>query len=87
MSTVLTAALLFKSSFVGAGLKREFTKARIFKIASIYGSFLRAGVIREAAVNTVDTVSIEQKKRNYCQSKIDAIFGSLSSSQSLITSF
>ena len=56
VSTVLTAALLFKSSFVGAGLKREFTKARIFKIASIYGSFLRAGVIREAAVNTVDTV-------------------------------
>ena len=56
MSTVLTAALLFKSSFVGAGLKREFTKARIFKIASIYGSYLRAGVIREAAVNTVDTV-------------------------------
>ena len=56
MSTVLTAALLFKSSFVGAGLKREFIKARIFKIASIYGSYLRAGVIREAAVNTVDTV-------------------------------
>ena len=56
VSTVLTAALLFKSSFVGAGLKREFTKARIFKIASIYGSYLRAGVIREAAVNTVDTV-------------------------------
>ena len=25
VSTVLTAALLFKSSFVGAGLKREFT--------------------------------------------------------------
>ena len=58
VSTVLTAALLFKSSFVGAGLKREFTKARIFKIASIYGSFLRAGVIREAAVNTVDTVDV-----------------------------
>ena len=56
ISAVLTAALLLHLNFLGVVLKREFTYSRIFYFVCIYGSYLRAAVIKSAAVNTADTV-------------------------------